>query len=196
VSSIVALAGSPSTESRTVALLRHIATVLGDHDVHVVPVRALPADALLGADASDPAISEVVRQVADADGLIVASPVYKAAYSGVLKTFLDLLPPAALAGKAVLPVLTGAAPVHALAVDYALRPVLAALGARHVVSGLFLIDKQIERTPTGVVLVPDVQKAVTAAAAELTAALAAPLSARPVPAAAQPSTGTPQPART
>ncbi|HEX6360607.1 NADPH-dependent FMN reductase [Actinophytocola sp.] len=178
MSSIVALAGSPSTESRTVALLRHIAGSLDGHDVHVVPVRALPADALLGADTADPAISAVVRQVTDADGLIVASPVYKAAYSGVLKTFLDLLPANALAGKAVLPVLTGAAPVHALAVDYALRPVLAALGARHVVQGLFLIDKQIERTPDGVVLAPDVQASVDAAVDGLTSALPGVLTVR------------------
>jgi FMN reductase len=171
VSSIIALVGSPSTGSRTVGLLRHVANGLAGHDVAVIPIRALPADALLGADATDPAISEVVDQVLGADGLIVASPVYKAAYSGVLKTFLDLLPPAALAGKAVLPLLTGGAPVHALAVDYALRPVLAALGARHVVTGLFLIDKQIERTPDGVTLAPDVQATVDAAIGELTAAL-------------------------
>jgi FMN reductase len=170
VSSIVALVGSPSAESRTVALLRHIASRL---DVQVVPIRALPAEALLGADTNDPAISEVVKQVLDADGLIVASPVYKAAYSGVLKTFLDLLPPAALAGKAVLPLLTGAAPIHALAVDYALRPVLTALGARHVVPGLFLIDKQIERTPDGVTLAPDVQTTVDAAVGALTDAIPA-----------------------
>lgn len=172
MSSIVALVGSPSTGSRTVALLRHVADGLAGHDVQVVPIRALPADALLGADTTDPEISEVVKQVLDADGLIVASPVYKAAYSGVLKTFLDLLPPAALAGKAVLPLLTGGAPVHALAVDYALRPVLTALGARHVVTGLFLIDKQIERTDDGVVLTPEVQASVDAAVGELTASLA------------------------
>jgi FMN reductase len=179
VSSIVALAGSPQTESGTVALLRHVAGGLAGYDVSVVPVRALPAEALLGADATDPAVAEAVRQVADADGLIVASPVYKAAYSGVLKTFLDLLPQSALAGKAVLPVLTGGAPVHALAVDYALRPVLTALGARHVVSGLFLLDKQIERTPDGVVLAPDVQATVDTAVGELTAALPKVLAGRP-----------------
>jgi FMN reductase len=179
VSSIVALAGSPSVESRTVALLRHIAGGLAGHDVTVVSVRALPAEALLGADATDPAVAEVVAQVLDADGLIVASPVYKAAYSGVIKTFLDLLPHGALAGKAVLPLLTGGAPVHALAVDYALRPVLTALGARHVVPGLFLIDKQIERTPDGVVLSRDVQATVDAAVGELTAALPTVLAARP-----------------
>jgi FMN reductase len=165
VSSIIALAGSPSVTSRTVALLTHIAAGLtaDGHDVRVVPVRALPADALLGADASDPAVAEVVTAVRQADGLIVGSPVYKAAYSGVLKTFLDLLPVSALAGKAVLPVLTGGAPAHALAVDYALRPVLTALDAAHVVPGLFLVDKQIERTPDGVVLAPDVRSTVDTA---------------------------------
>jgi FMN reductase len=146
-------------------LLRHIAS--HTHDVEVIPIRTLPAEALLGADVNDPAVSEAVKKVADADGLIVASPVYKAAYSGVLKTFLDLLPAAALAGKTVLPILTGGAPIHALALDYALRPVLTALGARHVLTGLFLIDKQIERTPDGVVLAPDLQAKIDAAVAEL-----------------------------
>jgi FMN reductase len=150
-----------------VALLQHIASRRHRDEVEVIPIRALPAEALLGADANDPAVSEAVKKVADADGLIVASPVYKAAYSGVLKTFLDLLPVSALAGKTVLPILTGAAPVHALALDYALRPVLTALGAPHVLTGLFLIDKQIERTPDGVVLAPDLQARVDAAVAEL-----------------------------
>lgn len=179
MSSIIALAGSPSVTSRTVALLTYVAAVLGadGHDVRVVPVRALPAEALLGADAADPAVAEVVEAVAAADALVVGSPVYKAAYSGVLKTFLDLLPVSALAGKAVLPVLTGGAPVHQLALDYALRPVLTALGARHVVTGLFLLDKQIQRTPDGVVLAPDVQATVDAAVEELRAALPVTVSA-------------------
>ena len=173
MSSTIALAGSPSVTSRTVALLTHVAAGLTaeGHDVRVLPVRALPAGALLGADAADPAVAAAVAAVAAADGVIVGSPVYEAACSGVLKTFLDLLPPAAPAGKAVLPVLTGAAPVHALAVDYALRPVLTALGARHVVTGLFLVDKQIERSGDGVTLAPEVQATVGKAVGELTAAL-------------------------
>jgi FMN reductase len=173
VSSIVLLVGSPSATSRTVALANRIATDLlaDEHDVLVLPVRSLPADALLGADAADPAVAAAVAAVTAADALVVASPVYKAAYSGVLKVFLDLLPQAALTGKAVLPLLTGGAPTHALAVDYALRPVLTSLGARHVVPGLFLLDKQIQLTPDGVVLAPDVQAAVDAAVRELTRAL-------------------------
>lgn len=65
---------------------------------------------------------------------------------------------------------TGAAPVHAIAVDYALRPVLTPLGARHVVTGLFLVDRQVERGGDGVVLAPDVRATVDRAVAERTAA--------------------------
>ncbi len=181
MSSIVAIAGSPSTGSRTVALAEHLARDLREdgHHVRVEAVRALPAEALLGADATDPQIADAVAAVAAADAVIVASPVYKAAYSGVLKAFLDLLPPGALAGKAVLPLLTGAAPIHTLALDYALRPVLVALGAQPVVTGLFLLDKQIDRTPGGVTLGPDTRAAVEAALRELVAALPATAGVRP-----------------
>ncbi|HEY0453698.1 NADPH-dependent FMN reductase [Actinophytocola sp.] len=157
MSSIVVLAGSPSATSRTVALAEQLAERLRAqaHDVRVVAVRDLPADALLGADPTNPAIADVLRSVAAAEGVVVASPVYKAAYSGVLKVLLDLLPQLAFAGKAVLPILTGGGPAHALAVDYALRPVLSTLGAQHVVQGAYVLDKHIERTATGITLAAD-----------------------------------------
>ena len=65
-----------------------------------------------------------LAQVANAQLIVVATPVYKAAYSGLLKVFLDLLPQTALAGKTVLPLATGGSPHHMLALDCALRPVL------------------------------------------------------------------------
>jgi FMN reductase len=180
VSSIVAVVGSPSTGSRTVAVVEQVARWLrpAGHEVRVVAVRALPPEALLGADARDPLVADAVAAVVAADGVIVGSPVYKASFSGVLKTFLDLLPPGVLGGKAVLPLLTGGAPVHALAVDYALRPVLLALGARHIATGLFLLDEHIECTPEGVVLAPAVQPAVDTAVDEFAAALPAPVRTR------------------
>ena len=76
--------------------------------------------ALLSADITDPTIAEAVAAVADADAIVVATPVYQAAYSGLLKVFLDLLPQFAFRGKAVLPIVTGGSPAHVLAVDYAL----------------------------------------------------------------------------
>lgn len=158
MSTILVLAGSPSANSRTAALTEHIAARLREdgHRVRTVRVRDLPAEALLSADAREPAIADVVGAIAEAEGVVIASPVYKAAYSGVLKTLLDLLPQFALDGKIVLPVVTGGSPAHVLALDYALRPVLSSLGAQHIVPGWFVLDRHIEAREAGdVVLAPE-----------------------------------------
>jgi FMN reductase len=57
---------------------------------------------------------------------------------------LDLLPQKALAGKVVLPLATGGTIAHLLAIEYALKPVLSELGARHILSTIYSIDKQIQ----------------------------------------------------
>jgi FMN reductase len=173
VPSIIAFAGSPSITSRTVALTEHLAERLRarGHDVRVVPVRSLPAAALLGADTAEPAIRDVLAGLARADGVVVASAVYKASYTGVLKVLLDLLPPDAMAGKVVLPLLTVGAPIHTLALDYALRPVLFALGAPSVLPGSVVLDKDIERVPDGVILAPEAQRQLDAAVATFDAAV-------------------------
>jgi len=87
--------------------------------------------------------------VAKADVVVVATPVYKAAYSGVLKVFLDLLPQTGLQGKTVLPLATGGSPNHMLALDYALRPVLQSLGAKHILPGIYATDAQVAVTESG-----------------------------------------------
>lgn len=81
--------------------------------------------------------------------MVVATPVYKAAYSGVLKVFLDLLPQTALKGKTVLPLATGGSPHHMLALDYALRPVLQSLGAKNILPGIYATDSQVVVNPEG-----------------------------------------------
>ncbi|OLT43223.1 FMN reductase (NADPH) [Saccharomonospora sp. CUA-673] len=152
MSRIVALSGSPSAASRTEAVVQYLATRLRGygHDVTVQPVRTLPPGALVSADAAHPDICTVVDTVSRADGVIVASPVYKAAYSGLLKLLLDVFPQYALAGKKVLPLATGGTPAHVLAIDYAFRPMLHALGADHVMRGYFLLDRLITVDETGV----------------------------------------------
>ena len=148
---ILAVSGSPSARSRTLHVIKHLTTrVAVDTEWEVVTVRDAPPEALLGADPSHPAIVDVAARISQADGLIVATPVYKAAYSGVLKALLDLLPQRALAGKVVLPLATGGSLAHVLAIDYALRPVLTALGAAHVVPGYFLLDTWITEQDSGV----------------------------------------------
>lgn len=174
MSSILVLTGSPSATSRTAALLDHLARRwrAGGHSVRVVNVRDLPAEALLSADAQRPEVAEVVDAIAAADGIVVASPVYKAAYSGVIKSLLDLLPQFALAGKTVLPLATGGTPAHILAIDYAFRPVLSSLGAEHIVQGYFVLDRLITVTDSSVHVEPEAERDLLAVADGFLAALA------------------------
>jgi FMN reductase len=145
MATVLSVSGSPSATSRTARLLRHLDNRLVEqgHDVIVLDVRTLPAEALLGADFGHPAIVRAAALVEQADGVVIGTPVYKAAYSGLLKSLLDLLPQFALAGKTVLPLATGGSTAHVLAIDYALRPVLSSMGATHIVPGWFTLDKDI-----------------------------------------------------
>ena len=149
--SVLLIAGSPSERSRTAALLEAAGARLEARGVLVerLRVRDLSPQALILADFGHRSISAAIGQVADADVVVVATPVYKAAYSGVLKVFLDLLPQDAFKGKTILPLATGGSPHHMLAVDYALRPVLQSLGARHILQGIFATDSQVTLTPEG-----------------------------------------------
>ncbi|GAA2109222.1 hypothetical protein GCM10009780_63570 [Actinomadura alba] len=123
------------------------------HTVTSVAVRDLPAAPLLAGDKTDPAIRAVVDGIAAVDGLVVATPIYKAAYTGLLKALLDLLPQYAFAEKSVLPLATGGTTAHVLAIDYALRPVLTSLGAAHVAQGYFVLDRFLTAADTGEIVI-------------------------------------------
>ena len=148
---ILLIAGSPTENSRSATLLNAVSELIkanGERPERL-SVRQLPAEALLHADFAHPAVVQATALVVSARAVVVATPVYKAAYSGVLKTLLDLLPQDGLAGKVVLPVATGGSPHHMLAIDYALRPVLQSLAARHILPGVFATDAQIPKLPHG-----------------------------------------------
>src|ERR1700761_4940779 len=141
--SIVALAGSPSANSRSTALLRDVLGRLPEGVARSeITLRDLPPAALVRAKANDPAIRVAREQVAAAQLVVIATPIYKASFSGLLKTFLDLLPQDALRGKTVLALGTGGSAAHLLALDYALKTVLAAPGARHILDAVFAVDAQ------------------------------------------------------
>jgi FMN reductase len=120
---ILLLAGSPSTPSRSTRLLHHVGERLAllGHRYVKLHVRDLPAQALVHADFNDEVLRVAREQVAQADAVVIATPVYKAAYSGILKAFLDLLPQDGLRGKLVLPLATGGSQSHMLALDYGLQ---------------------------------------------------------------------------
>ncbi|WBG66690.1 NADPH-dependent FMN reductase [Pseudomonas citronellolis] len=142
---VVTLAGSPSQRSRSAVLLDVARRWLHERGVEVraYQVRDFAAEDLLHACFDSPQVLELLEQVARADGLVIATPVYKASIAGALKVLLDLLPERALSHKVVLPLATGGSSAHMLAVDYALKPVLAALKAQEMLHGVFAEDSQI-----------------------------------------------------
>lgn len=142
---IVLLNGSPSTRSSTEALLIHVADDLRMHgyDTTLLNLRSLPAEALLHARSDQPQLAAALAEVQTADALVVGTPVYQASYSGLLKTFCDVLPVGVLRGVPVLPLLTGGSDCHILALDHGLKPLLSTLGATAIAAGRFINSTHI-----------------------------------------------------
>lgn len=137
--SVVVVAGNPKPASRTLDAAQRVARALtGAEPDDVVDVVTLGAG-LLGW--GDPAVADAVARVSAADVAVVASPTYKATYTGVLKLFLDQFATGeGLRGTVAVPVMLGAGPAHALAPDLLLKPVLVELGATCPAPGLYLLD--------------------------------------------------------
>jgi len=92
----------------------------------------------------DDELAALGQKVAASALVVIACPVYKASYTGLLKAFLDRYSNGALAGTVALPVMVGAAPQHALAVENHLRPLLVELGASVPTRGLFVLESQFD----------------------------------------------------
>ncbi|MCP2033876.1 FMN reductase [Planomicrobium sp. HSC-17F08] len=146
MSDIVILSGSPSEASRSEVVLKHLGELLKERGFSVshLSVRDVPQeDLFLGRYNSD-AIAEISTLIHGAKGVIVGSPVYKAAYSGVLKALIDLLPQDVLQDTPVLPLMTGGSSAHLLALEYTLKPLLATLKGQNL-KGVYLVDSQIDK---------------------------------------------------
>src|SRR4051812_45798874 len=119
MASVVTIAGSPSAPSRSAAILDYARGLLVDRkfEVLAITIRDLPAEDLIKGRYDSPAIQAAKGLIDIAEGIIVATPVYKAAYSGVLKTFLDVLPANVFTGKWLLPIVSGGSNAHSLALD-------------------------------------------------------------------------------
>jgi FMN reductase len=98
-------------------------------------------------DWSSARVKGVVGALSGASLAVVASPTYKASYTGLLKAFLDWYGQTGLAGVTAIPVMVGAAPHHALAVELHLRPLLVEIGATVPTRGLYVVEDQLENLP-------------------------------------------------
>lgn len=129
---LVVVSGNPRPGSRTLgvaqAVARRLAPALGLPDEgpgEPVDLALLAPGVLM----SSPAVTAARQRVAAARVVVVATPVYKASYTGLLKAFLDGYGPDALADVVAVPVVVSASPAHALVGELHLRPVLVELGA-------------------------------------------------------------------
>jgi FMN reductase len=143
MTSLVVVSAGLSNPSSTRLLAERLtaATVeaLGDVEVTHVELRDLAhqlTDQLLtGFPSAELAAAE--GAVADADGVIVVTPVFSASYSGLFKTFFDVLETGALDGTPVLIAATAGTARHSLVLEHALRPLFAYLHAVVVPTGVF-----------------------------------------------------------
>jgi FMN reductase len=136
----------PGSRTTTVALevAKQVATVISGSFGDIVEL------ANHGAFVLDPNATDVERDLESlrrVQVLVVASPTYKATYTGLLKSFLDRYGSGALDGVVAIPVMVGGAPHHALACEVHLRPLLVELGAVVPTRGLYVLEAELDRLP-------------------------------------------------
>ncbi|GAA1986622.1 FMN reductase [Microbacterium pumilum] len=84
-----------------------------------------------------PALESMIDAVTSADAVIAVTPIFSTSYSGLFKSFIDVLDPDALTGKPVLIGANAGTARHSLAIDYAIRPLFTYLHAEPVATGVF-----------------------------------------------------------
>ena len=146
------LVGNPKIGSRTLHVAEEVTKQVADWlDTLGVKTTNTTVDiAELGGglfEWENKAVNDVLQAIADSDLLIVSSPVYKASYTGVLKMLLDRIPMEGLARRVAIPVMVAAAPIHVLAVETHLRPVLVELGACCPTRGLVVLESKLAELP-------------------------------------------------
>lgn len=145
MSAVLAVSGNPRAGSRTHRVGLALASALSGGD----PVAELEvitvADQLFTApDQRSAEVKEAVTTLQNADLAIIATPVYKASYTGLLKSFLDLYNAGDLAGVVAVPVVVSGSPAHAFVGEIHLRPLLTELGATVATPAFTIIEGQLD----------------------------------------------------
>jgi FMN reductase len=143
MSTLVGILGSVTSPGRMLTAMQHALDAAGagveSHLINLADCRVAFADGRPPEQYGDDTAS-IVARVRAADAVILASPVYRASFTGALKNVLDHLPVDALAGKPVGIVAMGATPHHYLGVDWHLRDVLTWFGAIVAPTSVYLVS--------------------------------------------------------
>jgi FMN reductase len=146
MSTVGLVVGNPKAQSRTLALAQQVASAaagaagLDDADRLTVDLAEIGPEVF---NWSSSRVKEAHDGISSCSLVVVASPTYKASYTGLLKSFLDWFSTTDLEGVTVVPVMTGAGAHHALAVEVHLRPVLVELGATLPSRGLYVTEGEL-----------------------------------------------------
>jgi len=146
VSGVGIVVGNPTARSRTRVVAEAVADAaanaagMATAERHVVDLADLAPDLF---DWSSARVRQAVDLIRSTSLTVVASPTYKASYTGLLKSYLDWFATTDLAGAVAIPVMVGAGPRHALAVEVHLRPVLVELGAVLPTRGLYVTEDRL-----------------------------------------------------
>jgi FMN reductase len=118
---------------------RHLAAGGYAVDIQVLELRDLAVDIANNfvTGYAAPKLAEVIAGVEASDGIIAVSPVFSASYSGLFKSFIDVLDPKALEGKAVLLGATAGTDRHQMVLDFAMRPLFTYLRTRIASTAVF-----------------------------------------------------------
>jgi FMN reductase len=139
---IVVLAAGLSQPSSTRLLADRLAASVGtklDAEIQVFELRDTAQDVtnnMLTGYAS-PRLQLVLDAVTSADGIIAVTPIFTTSYSGLFKSFMDVIDPSSLNAMPVLIAATGGTERHSLALDYAMRPLFAYLHAVVATTGVY-----------------------------------------------------------
>lgn len=172
---IVGFSANLQRPSKTRALVEAVAEAAGARlraDIRLFDV--VDAGTGLGAAWSRDQLSlparRILEAIENADALIVGTPVYKGAYTGLFKHLFDFVDPAALAGKPVVLSATGGGARHALVVEHSLRPLFGFFSAQTVPTSVYGSDADFS---DGVLIDDGVRARVSDAASQLAALLGA-----------------------
>ncbi|HEX3884426.1 MAG TPA: NADPH-dependent FMN reductase [Stellaceae bacterium] len=135
---LLIVVGAATPPGRLAAAMRAAADIAGDADTLNLADAGVEICDGRADDAYNAATRGAVAKLVAARSVLIAAPVYRASYPGVLKNLLDIAPVAALRGKPVGIVAMGGSPHHYLAVDTQLRAVLAWFGALVAPTGVYL----------------------------------------------------------
>ncbi len=174
VAKVVVVSGSWKSPSKTRTLTDAAAAALRRRrpvEITTIDLAEVGGEIALLTSASQagPHLSSLFSAVASADLLVVGSPIFKAAYTGLFKHFFDLIDPQALVGTPVLLAATGGSLHYALVLEHQFRPLLSFFRAHTLPTTIYAVESDFEN---GILTSQNVKERIEKATSEAELAIA------------------------